>query len=483
MSSKKNTERLEYVKLQDIYPHPENPRKNLGDLSELAESIKKNGIMQNLTIIPGHWLSDKEYKAICAEYKKNPNEELRQVMNNRWTSGGYTLLIGHRRCAAAKLAGLEEVPCRVVKDMSRKEQISTMLEENMQRNDLTILEQAQGFQMMLDLGDTEEQIAEKTGFSKVTIRRRLNIAKLDQEELRKKEEDGSFQLTLSDLYELEKVEDIATRNKILKEARNSRDLTWKAQNAVNEAVRKKRTEAIISLLEAAGVQKAPKVAETEQYTGKWEVLQEYSLEKDPPKRIKISKQEEIYYLVFYRSVRIIRKAKKAPVSPEEIARKEKDKIKKEIAGKMKNMSARRKDFITNIVNGKIAPLKKDEDILMDIWNVLMEAGSYLSISKFIKFFTNKTEYECTPEEKKNVAAIVRDMSMLHQMLVLLHSAMSDSIGDIYTYDGYYQEKKGELYLKAYGILERYGWFFEGDEKELLLGTHALYSKRPEVKTK
>ena len=55
----------------------------------------------------------------------------------------------------------------------------------MQRSDLTIYEQAQGFQLMLDLGDTEEQIAEKTGFSKTTIRRRLNIAKLNQDELKK----------------------------------------------------------------------------------------------------------------------------------------------------------------------------------------------------------------------------------------------------------------------------------------------------------
>ena len=38
----------------EIYPHPENPRMQLGDLTELSESIKKNGIMQNLTVVPGH---------------------------------------------------------------------------------------------------------------------------------------------------------------------------------------------------------------------------------------------------------------------------------------------------------------------------------------------------------------------------------------------------------------------------------------------
>ena len=56
--------------------------------------------------------------------------------------GEYITIIGHRRSAAAKLAGVTEAPCRVVEGMTDKEQMSTMLEENMQRNDLTIWEQA-----------------------------------------------------------------------------------------------------------------------------------------------------------------------------------------------------------------------------------------------------------------------------------------------------------------------------------------------------
>lgn len=107
------------IGLEHIHPHPDNPRKDLGDLTELAESIKKNGIMQNLTVIP-----------------------------KEGEPGEYITIIGHRRSAAAKLAGVTEAPCRVVEGMTDKEQMSTMLEENMQRNDLTIWEQAQGFQMM-----------------------------------------------------------------------------------------------------------------------------------------------------------------------------------------------------------------------------------------------------------------------------------------------------------------------------------------------
>lgn len=134
------------IKLEEIYQHPDNPRKDLGELTELSESIKKNGVMQNLTVIPGHYITSEEWSEMAAQYKENPTEELRNKMNTihsgEWLDEGYTLIIGHRRCAAAKLAGLSEVPCRIVDDMNRKEQVSTMLEENMQRNDLTIYEQA-----------------------------------------------------------------------------------------------------------------------------------------------------------------------------------------------------------------------------------------------------------------------------------------------------------------------------------------------------
>lgn len=47
---------ITYIPIRQLYPHPDNPRKELGDLSELAASIKENGVYQNLTVIPGHSL-------------------------------------------------------------------------------------------------------------------------------------------------------------------------------------------------------------------------------------------------------------------------------------------------------------------------------------------------------------------------------------------------------------------------------------------
>lgn len=175
--------RLVMLSVDKLYPHPDNPRKNLGDLTELSKSIKAKGVMQNLTVVPR------------AE-----------------RDGTYTIIIGHRRHAAAKKAGLGELPCAIV-DMSEQEQVATMLLENIQRSDLTAYEQAKGFQMMMDLGDSVKGIVEKTGFSESTVRRRLEIAKLDDKELEKA---SGKQITFADLDKLSKIDDIEKRNEVLK---------------------------------------------------------------------------------------------------------------------------------------------------------------------------------------------------------------------------------------------------------------------------
>lgn len=87
-----------------------------------------------------------------------------------------------------------------------------MLLENMQRSDLTVYEQAQGFQLMLDMGSTVEEIAEKSGFSQTTVRRRVKMMELDQEKLK---EVSKRQLSLADFDKLAQIEDIKVRNQCL----------------------------------------------------------------------------------------------------------------------------------------------------------------------------------------------------------------------------------------------------------------------------
>ena len=199
---------LTTIAIEKLHPHPDNPRKVLGDIDELADSIKANGILQNLTVVPN---------------------------NDNWDDkSDFTVVIGHRRLAAAKQAGLTELPCAVV-EMTEKEQLSTMLTENMQRSDLTVYEQAKGFQMLIDLGDSVAEVVEKTGFKESTVRRRLKLAELDEEAFK---ESQIRQPTLQDYERLNQIKDIDVRNELLKSIG-----TNNFDNLLYSAVKKQETDA------------------------------------------------------------------------------------------------------------------------------------------------------------------------------------------------------------------------------------------------
>lgn len=196
--------KLQMISVEKLHPHPKNPRKVIGDVSELAESIKVNGILQNLTVVPN---------------------------NDNWDD--FTVIIGHRRLAAAKQAGLTELPCAVV-EMTEKEQLSTMLTENMQRSDLTVYEEAKGCQLLLDLGDTVAEVAEKTGFSESKIRRRVKLCELDEEAFK---ESQIRQPTLQDYDRLNQIKNIDIRNELLTSIG-----TNNFDNRLYSAVQKQKTD-------------------------------------------------------------------------------------------------------------------------------------------------------------------------------------------------------------------------------------------------
>lgn len=441
--------------LSQIYPHPDNPRKDLGDLSEMTESVRKNGIMQNLTVIPGHWDSA-----------------------GKWIDGGYTLVIGHRRHAAARKAELEKVPCRIIEGMTYKEQVSMMLEENMQRNDLTIWEQAQGFQMMLNLGDTEEQIAEKTGFSKSTVHHRINIAKLDQNIIKDKEKDEYFQLSITDLYALEKIENIDERNRILRESLDRRQLLYKAKSAAEEEKRKKSFDAVVKILEPLGVKPATKKAENEQYSNKWKTVKEIDLTKEIPTEIKLRGKEQKYYLRWGYNVRIIEKnvVNEKTKSEWELKREKLDADKKYIVGKTKQVFTEMKAFVLDIVNGKNIIRKEENYQRIALWELLMKNHCTVSEQRIAGFLLGaKNYYDVKEEEQEKVRPQIMKMSMYEQMLCAL---MGNALrSDLVDYFGKYKTEEAKEAIEIYEFLEQYGFCIEDDEQmQILNGTHELYVK-------
>lgn len=168
----------------------------MGDLRELVASIKESGVMQNLTVVP------------CGDGTE-----------------GYWVVIGNRRMEASKAAGLKELPC-IISDMDHKTQLATMMMENMQRVDLTLIEQAQGVQMMLDLGMEEAEISRKTGLRKDTIKRRQVINRFDPQLAGAAIMRGG---SIQDFLDLEKVEDEDRRTKLLQQMGTAdfrRSLAW-----------------------------------------------------------------------------------------------------------------------------------------------------------------------------------------------------------------------------------------------------------------
>ena len=234
--------------VEELIPHPDNPRKDLGDLTELAESIRANGIRQNLTVVAA--------------------ERVDGVTIPEDDAPHYVVVIGHRRLAAAKLAGLSTVPC-AVEIMDRKEQLSTMLLENMQRSDLTVYEQAMGFEQLRLVGCSVEEISDKSGFSQSTVRRRLKIAELDHGKLHTVAHDANRQLRLDDFERLEKVEDLTERNKVLMSIGTAEfDRTLNKAVMLQEVAKNK--PAILEWLKAHGVKAIKSRSDT--WSGKYEQL-------------------------------------------------------------------------------------------------------------------------------------------------------------------------------------------------------------------
>ncbi|WP_270483381.1 ParB/RepB/Spo0J family partition protein [Gordonia jacobaea] len=144
---------LAELKPTQLVPHKNNIRKDVGDVSTLADSLAAQGVIEPLQVVPNG----------------KPDK--------------YVILAGHRRQAAAKLAKLKTVPCIVRHDLTDNEpgQIAVMIAENVERSDLSAVEEAHGVQLLMDLGLSAAAIATSTGMSTKRVRERVKITKLSDD--------------------------------------------------------------------------------------------------------------------------------------------------------------------------------------------------------------------------------------------------------------------------------------------------------------
>ncbi|WP_246944305.1 ParB/RepB/Spo0J family partition protein [Bacillus pinisoli] len=143
-------ERVQDVKMKEIRPNPYQPRKHFQEeaIQELKDSIIQHGILQPIIV--------------------------------RKTIKGYEIVVGERRFRAAKAAGLESIPV-VVRELSEQEMMELALLENLQREDLTPIEEAQAYQLLIEeLKVTQEQLAKRLGKSRPHIANHIRLLSLPE---------------------------------------------------------------------------------------------------------------------------------------------------------------------------------------------------------------------------------------------------------------------------------------------------------------
>ncbi|MBP3501946.1 MAG: ParB/RepB/Spo0J family partition protein [Clostridia bacterium] len=144
-----NSEKIHKIKITEIEPNKDQPRRifNSESIDELAESIKKYGVIQPIIV------SKKE--------------------------NYYEIIAGERRWRASKKAGLEEIPC-IIRESEEKEKKEIALIENIQREDLNPIEKARSFRALLDeYGMTQAQLAETLGISRSALTNTVRLLNLD----------------------------------------------------------------------------------------------------------------------------------------------------------------------------------------------------------------------------------------------------------------------------------------------------------------
>lgn len=196
-----------------IDPHPDNPRKNIGDVTDLAASIKTNGLLSPLSVVPN--------------------------------GSRYRVIAGHRRLAACKQAGTGAVPCFVL-DLDPLQQLEAMVTENCQREQLTVLEEADAIQGMLDLGATTAAVAHRLGRSADYVRDRAKAASI-KADVRKTRDDFD-QLTIGQLMAIARYDGQPDRQERLAQAAGTSNFDYILHNIERDENNRQWIESVAALL-------------------------------------------------------------------------------------------------------------------------------------------------------------------------------------------------------------------------------------------
>ena len=229
--------------IDQLVIHAKNVRKDVGIVTDLANSITEQGILQPLVVAPA------------------------------LAGNGYTIIAGHRRHAAAKLANVDSLPCVIREDLDTEpKQLVAMLVENTQRADLTPVEEATAYQTILDFGDgfNVKTVAKATGRSQSHVRKRLLLTKLN-EDAKGKLEDQTLNVDQA-LVLVDFADDEEATAKLLEAAAEGRNWNYTVELEKRRRDAPARMANAKAALEAAGIELVP---ESQRYSGPWNRLYEH----------------------------------------------------------------------------------------------------------------------------------------------------------------------------------------------------------------
>ena len=463
---------MRFIRYEDISPqqligNAKNPRSDLGDLTELVESIAQNGIYQELTVVPHGEVS-----------VYNPDDG-----STKWKPG-YMVIIGHRRLAAARKAGLETVPCKVV-DMSEREQQTTMLTENVQRSDLTPLEEAKGIQMCLDLGIPEAEIAKEAGMSRTKIRTRKVLLKYDDDLVKKTFAAGA---TIQDYLAVEKIEDEKEREKILEKYAGTAEFTYKVNDAIQLQAERKAKQIIMNAVKeiAVPIPKDTKTWELDYIFGFYSRdLKEKSkadIEKDVAEKVigyKRLPDQKLYYddshgsFVFYKDP----DPKKYGKSEEE---KERDDRIRRLSASFDVLTYKRAEFMRDLKKtySPSNPHEARKKAFLYFFELLFSYNSGLNLKSET---INPIFGSAIWRQRDKVIEFMADefdnrpaYATLLAEFLMRESKVSRTYP--FTYRAEYSSSNAKTLQEQYDWLAKFNYRMTENEKQLLNGTHPDYKK-------
>ena len=441
---------IENIEIGRLYRHPKNPRKTPGDLTELAASIKANGVLQNLTVVPYYGTG---------------------------TPGGgdYCVVIGHRRLEAAKIAGLEEVPCTIV-EIDEKAQIATMLIENMQRSDLTVIEQADGIQTLIDLGETYKSISEKTGLSKSTVSKRAKLVKTFSRESLEAVQGRPIQF--DDYEKLYSITDESKRNECLEKIGTS-NFDWAVQNALSYQEKKIRIAKIVAVLSefaSEASMNAYRKASTPFSSTFWG-RDEDEIETAENLAKTHDVEKKYFYAVNDYNITLYTISDGKDNKADEYKRE--DEERKVRIGKIneafKRAATLRVEFMKGFRTSQSTIGAANDMVVEALFNgVSFDKGAFRGVCGIEKRLREYWEKETEDSESLNDAKtrIIGEKTITQLLMIGAYCRLDNIDAKCIDYSGKYRESA--TLTKIYKLLAELGYEMSEDEIKLLDGTHGVY---------